>query len=395
MTLYNHKGERMTPEDITGENFNGSHANSVIAATDMDGTMFKNDLGPLVFLEKLSDPTFWELEPSEFTKILLPKKYRELLGKGAEGNFSELDPLLCSVALDLAQDITSLYDLIHNVIGKNGGKNHQPPIREFARKMMELDRIFVRIDQILSKHLNGEILMRTRFFAGKQPHIISQMTRKVMQRTVTAVDRYLNLEIREEHRELAGQVVTDAMIEEIHDGEPSPYQRIDRLVKPVKDILNFTRHAIYEAGIPAIVATGNLKAIAKIAINESEYSFMDEQRFRRRVKSGQERPPLVVGTWLRGEKDGTLHPRVKGKPILGERKKTAVKEFAEERRKKVGIAIGDSPTTDGPMLLWALRQGGIAIAVGQDIEAIRKKFHDVLKQARGLQEKIYFSDGNG
>jgi hypothetical protein len=395
MALYNHKGERMTPEDITGENFNGSHGNSVIAATDMDGTMFRNDLGPLVFLEKLSDPTFWELEPNEFSKILLPKKYRELLEHGARGFSKDLDPLLCGVTLALARDITNLYDFIHNVIGKNGGKNHQPLIREFARKMMELDRIFVRIDQALSKHLNGEILMRTRFFAGKQPHIIGQLAKRVMQRTVTAVDRYLNLEIREEHRELAGQIVTDEMINEANDGEPSPYERIDRVVKPVKDILNFTRHAIDEAGIPVIVATGNLKAIAKTAISESDYSFMDEQRFRRRVKSGQERPPLVVGTWLRGEKDGTLHPRVKGKPILGERKKNAVREFAGERRKKVGIAIGDSPTTDGPMLLWALRQGGIAIAVGQDIESVRKKFHGVFSQAKGLQEKIYFSDGNG
>lgn len=395
MALYNYKGEYVVAEEITGEHLNGSQNRTIIAATDMDGTMFKNDLGPLVFLEKLSDPGFWELEPNEFSKILLPKKYRELLDHGAQGASRDLHPLLCGVALALARDITNLYDLIHNVIGKNGGKNHQPLIREFARKMMEFDRIFVRIDQTLSKHLNGEILMRTRFFAGKQPHIIGQMTKKVMQRTVTAVDRYLHLDIREEHRVLAGQIVTDEMIDEIHDGEPSPYQRIDRVVKPVKDTLKFIRHAILEAGIPVIVATGNLKAIAKTAISESDYDFMDEQRFRRKVKPGQEKPPLVVGTWLRGEKDGTLHPRVKGKPILGERKKTAVREFAVERRKKLGIAIGDSPTTDGPMLLWALRQEGIAIAVGKDIESTRKKFHDVFRQAKGMQERIYFSDGNG
>ena len=391
MALYNHKGELVTPEEITGEHFNGSSGQKIIAATDMDGTMFKDDLGPLVFLEKLSDPNFWEFETGDFAKILIPKKYRELLQQGVEGKIKELKPDMCMVALDLADDITGLYDHIQGLASQNGGNGRQSLVREFARKMMELDRIFVLIDSTLSKHLNGEILMRTRFFAGKHPHVIARLTRRVMQRTKTAVDRYIHLDIDENHREVADQKVTEAMIDEIHGGVPSPFKRIDRVVKPVCDILDFVQHAIYEAGIPTIVATGNLKAIAKTAIEESDYSFMNEQRFRRRNKQGQDRSPLVVGTWLRSAEDGTLHPRVKGKPLLGDRKKLAVKEFTDERKKILGIAAGDSPTTDGPMLLSALRHQGVAIVVGHDIDSIRRRFDKVFGQVKELQENIYYS----
>ena len=390
MSLFNHKGEHVTPEEITEEHFNGSSGQKIIAATDMDGTMFKDDLGPLVFLEKLSDPNFWEFETGDFAKILIPKKYRELLKQGIEGKIKELKPDMCMIALDLADDITDLYDHIRGLASQNGGNGRQSLVREFARKMMELDRIFVLIDSTLSKHLNGEILMRTRFFAGKHPHVIAQLTRRVMQRTKTAVDRYVHLDIDKSHREIANQTVTEEMIDEIH-GVPSPFKKIDRVVKPVCDILDFVQHAVYEAGIPVIVATGNLKAIAKTAIAESDYSFLEEQRFRRRNKQGHDRAPLVVGTWLRSAQDGTLHPRVKGKPLLGERKKLAVKEFTDERRKILGIAAGDSPTTDGPMLLKALRNNGIAIVVGHDIDAIRRKFENVFAQVKELRENIYYS----
>lgn len=391
MALYNHKGEHVTPEEITREHLNGSSGQKIIAATDMDGTMFKDDLGPLVFLEKLSDPSFWEIETTDFAKILLPKKYRELLQRGMNNEVRELKPEMCMVALDLVDDIINLYDHILGLSSLNGGKERQALVREFARKMMELDRIFVLIDSTLSKHLNGEILMRTRFFAGKHPHVIAKLTRRVMQRTKTAVDRYIHLDIDESHREVADQKVTEEMIDEVHGGVPSPFKKIDRVVKPVCDILDFVQHAIYEADIPTIVATGNLKAIAKTAIKESDYSFMDEQRFRRRRKEGQERAPLVVGTWLRSANDGTLHPRVKGKPLLGERKKLAVKEFTDERKKILRIAAGDSATTDGPMLIAALRHQGVAIVVGHDIDAIRRKFEKVFAQVKELEEKIYYS----
>lgn len=393
MPLLDSHGNSIGPEEIIDEHFQTSERQKIIAASDMDGTMFKNDLGTLVFLEKLSDPTFWDLNPDEFERILLPQKYRQLLTEGITQNVQGLNVQVCALAMALANDIRKLYTHIHGIVsGKmNNRKQQQSLIREFARKMMELDRIFVMIDSTLSQHLDGEILMRTRFFAGKNPRAITQLAKRVMQRSPTAVDRYIHLPIEESNREIAEQTVTEAIIREVHDGAESPFGRIDRLVKPVKDISMFIRHAVEEAGIPAIVATGNLKAIAKTAIDSSEYHFLEQQRFRRRKKQGENIPPLVVGTWLRSEKDGTLHPRVKGKPVLGDRKAYEVKKFAAERRKKLGIALGDSVTTDGPMLRAALQQEGIAIIVGPDVETIQKKFHTIIRTAGKMREGIYYS----
>jgi|GEM_PF-5822748 len=385
MALLDHHGNQITPEEIGDQSFSNGRSAKVVAATDMDNTMFENDLGPLVFLEKLADPHFWELGSSEFSRILLPKKYRELLRRGKNNEIPELKPIVCDLALDLGQDIMNLYDMIQTVVQTKPEPNgEQPLIEEFARKMVELDRIFFMIDAVLSKYLDGEILMRTRFFAGKDPSVIHNLTQKVMRRQRTAVGRFLDLGIHDENHVRANQIVTEDRISEVH-GDESPFKQIDRLVKPVLDVQKITRHLITHLHIPTVVATGNLKAIAKTAVAESDYGdFMHKQRY---IKKGGS---LVVGTWLRAAEDGTLHPRVRNKPILGDRKAKAVMDFANDRDKMLGLALGDSPSTDGPMIQAALALNGAAVIVGKDIDTIRRRFEKVLPREQRYQEKVYY-----
>lgn len=373
MALLNHRGEPVTPEEIIKNNFTENELKEIFAASDMDYTMYDNDLGPLVFLEKLADPRFWILDLSEFAQILLPKKRRGLVEEGAAGKIPELDKQLCRLGLTLVNDIIELYKHIQKIETSNGnGPNgEQSLIFEFARKMMELDDISYAVDVALSQKIHGEILMRTRFFAGKHPGVIADQTKKVFEIKKTSVDRYIELPISKENEKRANQQVTEEMISSLRRGK-SPNQKIDRYVKTIADTRDFIA-ALVKADIPAIVATGNLKAIAKTAIKNSDYAFMQDQEFRR--KHGDRKPPpLVVGTWLRDGENGTLHPRVDGEAVLGDHKAERVQNLAVKLEKNLLFAFGDS-LSDGRMLQDALKAGGVVMIVGKTIEGINKTFH--------------------
>ena len=371
--------------DLKQIHFPNGKLRGIAAASDMDNTMFDNDLGTLVFLEKLSETDFWDFDMDEFGQILLPKKYRELLQKGADKQIDDLKPALCRLALDLGKDIINLYSAIRAKIRRHPGPNgEQMLVEEFARKMIELDRIFMMIDSILSKYLNGEILMRTRFFSGKHPSEIARLTRKVMKRERTNIGRRVPLLIHPENAGVANQKINENHIREVH-GMVSPYESIDRVIKTIAITRDIIKTAIQELRIPTVVATGNLKAIAKTAISESDYSFMEKQTYVRQKESS-----LVVGTWLRSAENGTLHPKIQGKPVLGMRKAREALQFATGIRKDLKLALGDSPSTDGPMIANALALNGVAVLVGQNIDSIRKRFEKVVPPETRYKEKIYY-----
>lgn len=388
MNLLNHLGEEIDAEtfgdDLKTIHFpNGGHK-SVALASDMDNTMFDNDLGTLVFLEKMDDPKFWHLDTDDFRWLLTPKKYRELLTNGADGKVNGLHAPTCKLALDLAYDIVNLYEKIRSNVQAKRTNGEGKLSEEFARKMIELDRIFVLIDGILSKNLDGQILMRTRFFAGKNPSTITDLAHKVMHRHPTNIGRRVGLNIYEENSHYADQIVTEDRITQVHGG-PSPYREIDRYVRPITAVQGIIQEAVQRLRIPAVVATGNLKAIAKTAVAESDYSFLLKQKH---VREGE--GSAVVGTWLRSEEDGTLHPKVEGKPVLWGRKAEEALKFAKERRRHLKIALGDSPSTDGPMLSSALLNGGVAVVIGKDIDSLRSRFEKVIPPTQHHQEKMYY-----
>lgn len=388
MELLNHHGEEIDAEtfadDVKNVHFPSGGHKSIALASDMDNTMFDNDLGTLVFLEKMDDPKFWHLDTDEFRRLLLPKAYRELLSKGADRHVEGLNPPVCKLALDLAYDIVNLYERIQSNVKSKHGNEEGKLSEEFARKMIELDRIFVLIDGVLSKNLNGQILMRTRFFAGKNPSTMTTLAQKVMHRHPTNIGRRVALNIHEENEERAEQIVTEDRITQVH-GVVSPYREIDRYVQQIDEVQEIIQIAVQKLRIPAVVATGNLKAIAKTAITESDYSFLLKQKY---VREGED--SAVVGTWLRSGENGTLHPKVEGKPVLWDRKAEEALKFAKARRRDLKIALGDSPSTDGPMLRASLASGGVAVVVGKDIDSLRKRFEKVIPPEERYQEKVYY-----
>jgi hypothetical protein len=364
--------------------------NDVLIASDMDNSMFVNDLGILVFLEKLSDRNFWKFDVDEFSSLLLPKRYRNVLEDGKKGKYAELHPALCSLALDLHADITNLYRLFQKI----GRGHHTDPEtnrslarveREFARKMLEYDRIFMRIDGFLMKNklFRGQLLMRTRFFAGQDPKVVTRLTTKVMRRQQYDVDRIFNLGLGEENFSGANRTVSEEQIADAHGCE-SPYKEIDRLVVPVRKVRDMVKHAIKKMGIPAIVVTANLKGIADAAVNTSAYRFMREQE-------GVERKDLVIGSELSTE-NGVLGPRTKKEPVIGMKKTDEVLKYAGRKKRKLGMVIGDSPSTDGPLMKACLIQGGVAVIVNCEFDSAVERFHnvlDLLDLRNSFRERIY------
>lgn len=87
-----------------------------LLASDMDGTMFKEDLGVLVFVKKLKDPSFWNFTPESFKKLMLPKRYRVLANQGLDGGIENLPASACREILNLTEDLEKLYTLQKNLV---------------------------------------------------------------------------------------------------------------------------------------------------------------------------------------------------------------------------------------------------------------------------------------
>ncbi len=388
MAILKFNDEPADIEEILDESRSTAGENGILLATDMDGTMFKNDLGLLVFLEKLSDPRLWEFDADRFSTLLLPPKYRKAMGEGKDGLHDRMPPEICALGLDLHADIVRLYELI-KFCGKDPKKSKEIPrlVNEFARKMMELDRIFMKLDRYLSSFFRGQLLMRTRFFAGKEPKDIRRLTELVMSHSVSSAARLISLCIHEENRREAGQTVTEERIRNVHD-EESPLRQIDRLVIPVDNVRRLIRKAIEELNIHAVVLTANLHGIADTAIYESpDYRFLKDQT------TGK----IVVGSRLRtnGKK---LEPKLDGTPVFGERKAVEARLMARTQQRKYGISIGDSPGTDGPMMNACLAEGGSVFIVTEKPERALKDFSEALEIENAPPEtcrRIYRITPNG
>ncbi len=363
-----------------------SHAGAFLGI-DMDNTMFKNDLGVLVFLEKLNDPHFWDFEVDEFSKLLMPRMYRHALEEGSQGFHAEhVSPQLSQLALDLHADCTKLYELIKRIIqsGSTDKEMERKVIREFARKMVEFDQIFIRIDSHLTNLFAMPLLMRTRFFAGKELGDVHKMTQRVMDRNETAVDRIIDLNISPELRQDLGLRVTDEQIEEAH-GKPSKHKEVDRLVVPVREVRDIIRKTFlsWEKTL-GVVLTANLHGIGETAVDNSIYDFIRRQDFK----------GTVIGTKL-VKQAGVLAPRILGEPILGDQKVVKAAKITANTNKHFALAFGDSPSTDGKMLKKALDEKGSAIIVTEDIEEAKRRFYKPLNLEDVTEEvsrRIYYLD---
>lgn len=391
MNIIDNAGTRVDLDELIGRYNEGeqrriqrAYAGSLLGI-DMDNTMFDNDLGVLVFLEKLNDPHFWDFEVDDFAKLLMPRRYKHALKQGAEGvHEGKISTEMSQLALDLHADCVQLYGLIQRIIRSKSSQKEmeQRVIREFARKMVEFDQIFIRIDSHLTNLFDMPLLMRTRFFAGKELGDVHKMTLDVMSRSETSVDRIIDLEISPELGKDLEMRVSEEQIAEAH-GKESQHKMVDRLVVPVNEVRDIIRKALLDWDKAlGVVLTANLHGIGETAVDNSIYDFIRQQG----VKG------TVIGSKLIRE-EGVLKPRLLGEPILGKQKVEEAMKLAGETNKHFALAFGDSSTTDGPMMRKALDDGGSAIIVTKDINDAQKRFSRVLRLDEVSEEtsrRVYY-----
>ena len=378
MNIIDNAGTRVDLDELIGRYNEGeqrslqrAYAGSLLGI-DMDNTMFDNDLGVLVFLEKLNDPHFWDFDVDEFSKLLMPRRYKHALTQGAEGaHEGKISTEMSQLGLDIHAACLNLYALIQRIVQTKSTQKEmaQRVIREFARKMVEFDQIFIRIDSHLTNLFDMPLLMRTRFFAGKELGDVHKMTLDVMNRNETSVDRIIDLGISPELGKDLEMRVSEEQIAEAH-GKESQHKMVDRLVVPVNEVRDIIRKALLEWDKAlGIVLTANLHGIGETAVDNSIYDF---------IRKKQNHKGTVIGSKLIRE-EGVLKPRLLGEPVLGKQKVEEAMRLAGEMNKHFALAFGDSSTTDGPMMRKALDDGGSAIIVTKDIEEAKRRFYHVLR----------------
>ncbi len=340
-----------------------------IVGSDMDGTMFNNDIGVLVFLEKLSDPKFWKFKTSRFKSLLLPFKYKKVFQQGAEGTIAELEQKKCQFVLNLWEDICDLYRRQREILSSNGPKIHihTPIVNEFARKMLEFDRLLIEMERQLISRFQGELLMRTRFFVDQHRAIVGELIRKVMARKADDNDANLNLAVHNENVSEYNQRIRE------DDLEPIDF---NRTVIKNTNVDNFLRK-LFPRAVERVITT-NTEEIALGAINNSDYKYLSH---RRTISASRLK--------MNGDKFGS---KMDGMPIFGSRKVDIAKEIEAAKKRIFKVALGDSFTNDGPMGKYALNNGGVFVIVAADYEEARQKFNPIYEElgANGVGERMWY-----
>jgi len=333
-----------------------------MVASDMDGTMFRNDLGVLAFVHNLSRPDAWVMKPPLFRKLLLPKAYRSILNLGARGFMKDyLAVSDCELFLDLVEDVDELYKAIYMSTEKLSIDH--PLVNEFARKMYEIDRLVLKMDHIFQEGSDGQLLMRTRFFVDKRPVAIENITSEMMA-AYNNGDRSQALGIHDENSDVSEQrVKTDRV----------PDFDYDKKVVVVRDVRDMIM-GLFGDGMPVRVVTTNLKTIAMGVLAASEYSDLLQQ------DCDGKRP--VIASTLEEDEYTTLGPKPDKPPVFGPIKEGILEELQTKMRRDVICVFGDSFSNDTPMMRLAMRNGGIAVAVVKDYKSGRATFKPFVDKMR-------------
>lgn len=338
-----------------------------ITATDMDGTLFNNDLGQLVFVEKLSKPHNWQMSPSTFNRLIIPLSYISLLTQGAKGLINGLDTDSCKKVLALRKDIIELYANLYK--GKQNGEiddvSH-PIANEFAMKMIKLDGFFMMMDSVLMNWFDGMLLMRTRFYDSFNPKKIKHLTKQVMSRK-NGHKKILNLGVHQSNKK---QKITKQRLNEIDLGGKV---KIDRVVHEIDSTKRIVMDLYNNGdGMKIRAITTNLKQIAETAFEESSYKPLLSQY------CGGHLP--IIASMLEMDENGNFKQQMNKLPVFGGEKKKFLELLQKKTKRKVMVALGDSPTNDTPMGNLAINNGGVFVVVGHDYESSRRRFDSFYKQ---------------
>lgn len=355
------RGETTDYDSLFDEVLPNINPHSDYFSCDLDGTLFHEDLGVLVFVKKLVDPHFWKFSVENFRRLLLPKKYIKVFEAGLEGSISGLAPSTCQDIFNLTEDLTKLYEEQKGLVDA-GAQFHQedPVMNEFALRMLALGKIIMGLEGgVLGPIMNYEFLSRTRFFARQNQDAVSRLTQEVVRNSQPPeirLDSDPSL-AKGLHLSYSGELLKPRLITLGATIRRETHAVISRL-KSEKLI------------IPAIT-TANLEPTAKAAVRHTEYD---------KIFSASN----VWGSHLSLQEDDKLGTKMEGLPVQGPRKVDRITSEIRDISKLKG-AMGD---TEGDMeqLVAALQNRGVALFVSypDDPEKSRIQVREGIKRVLGI-----------
>jgi hypothetical protein len=359
-------------ESVLDRNFKEGEMSETQVSMDWDGTMVEDDTGIQVFLQKLLDPHYWQVEDdAEFAKTLFPDSHLALYQRGAMELGSRLDKEKCVYALGLVEDIFHLYlkikekviagEFVERKIIQERMKD--PVLSEFARKMIALDRVAMEMDSELSQELGGTFLLRTRF-ANK--HSLEQI-RDISKQVWEYAGQTVNLKVSKDP-------LLNGRNRRVSYRNPLLGQNaIERELCPTVDRRVYEMlHKVTNPNDCAQVRilTTNLQAIPEALIESSMY---------RRIlmtpeQASRAENPLVHGSKLKLDAtDRTLKAIDKGRPVHGSQKRESARVISRLTGNQTRIAMGDTPSGDLEMLLQAVKGSGDSYENGNGIAIVVPK----------------------
>ncbi len=248
-----------------------------------------------------------------------------------------------------------------------------PLINEFARKMILLDDLIIKYEDTFQKKFDGQLLMRTRFFADKNKEDVARIMKKITSRTPQSFDSLTNLQAYAEN------IINADQQTQLEDVSQISYPRVLNEIKIIRDML-FRLNNEHDTDV--FIITTNLVDIAEGFVSNSDYQKIIH--------------PDIVATNLRKE-NGRYHPQIEGKPVFGFEKQNRLKGLEKRHQKKAIFAAGDSARNDWPMMQYALENKGIAIAIGAEFDRTKEKFHnhgcfeDISQLGKHIHQRILFA----
>lgn len=341
-----------------------------MVATDMDGTMFDNDLGMLTSLHMLRSPNVWGIHPDNFKALLAPVAQTSVVNLGLNGRIPVLSPEDCQLFLDLKDDLFELYVGIFTYIGEEDLTIADPVVNEFAHKMIALDKLILSMEAVFQHATVGQLLLRTRFLTGMTRRNVGKIISLMMEDNING-NRFEELDVHDENKKISKQRVGSDKLEKVS------FDKRIHVVKDVRDII----FNLLDDDVPVRVVTTSLQDIAMGVLRGTEYNRLLDQ-------DCDGRKPVCASTMV-VDKYGVFSSKTDKMPVFGETKKNILIELQEKMNRKVKCAIGDSASNDTPMMELSLQNGGIIIINGDNYLDTRDKFKSFVDDQR---QKIGDSD---
>lgn len=374
--------------DHEGDLFSPEHIEEVIQlhtqrtkrrasiASDMDGTMFKEDLGLGVFFLKMLNPEFWQkISTEQFRSSLLNEDLQKALKSGMDlsPNISvgtDKDPIYITDAKACCQAISdtiipAILALFEKI--KNNGlspEEKQEALNNFAYANYILDQIIMKLERVFEPILDGKIIPRTRLLAGFTKKNARDLTEQLLQITHDSPQSSLTFSpenIDPNFLNINGATIKPEFLEEVIGTRATRVTAIKRLYQRL----------VHAQLVYLNIITTNLPEIAQTIAESTNSPYHNTFVEQVAANSGTEIPDYIHGTKL-STANGIYLPNLEHKGVLRDQKLARTMDL--DRINKTLVAAGDT-TTDWLMIQHTIvTNGGYGILVGPTLEATQQRF---------------------